>query len=104
MKQSQEVIVARIIAASKAIVKCQQVVKILRNQYYASIRDYLHTSREIDAHLIPGTPEYHNAIAHTSQHIMALNQKKRELHNARRRHSRATQALIKYQTEKENET
>lgn len=104
MKQSQEVIVARIIAASKDIVACEKAMVTLKDIYRTAMRQYFreHGDPGIDCgRLSPDKPEYEGVIKHTDPYFIAMLKKKRELHNARRRHSRATQALIKYQTEKD---
>lgn len=104
MKQSQEVIVARIIAASKDIVACEKAMVTLKDIYRTAMRQYFreHGDPGIDCgRLSPDKPEYEGVIKYTDPYFIAMLKKKRELHNARHRHSRATQALIKYQTEKE---
>ncbi|CAK8743449.1 hypothetical protein SODG_006585 [Sodalis praecaptivus] len=104
MKQSQEVIVARIIAASKDIVACEKAMVTLKDIYRTAMHQYFreHGDPGIDGgRLSPDNPEYEGVIKHTDPYFIAMLKKKRELHNARRRHSRATQALIKYQTEKD---
>ncbi|MGX8942530.1 hypothetical protein ACWWJF_22410 [Symbiopectobacterium sp. Eva_TO] len=63
-----------------------------------------HDSLLFNKALSPDKPEYEGVIKHTAPYFIALLKKKRELYNARRRHSRATQALIKYQMEKAHET
>ncbi|MGX8939451.1 hypothetical protein ACWWJF_00970 [Symbiopectobacterium sp. Eva_TO] len=107
MKQSQEVIVARIIAASKDIVACEKAMVTLKDIYRTAMYQYFrkHGDPGIDGgRLSPDKPEYEGVIKHTAPYFIALLKKKRELYNARRRHSRATQALIKYQMEKAHET
>lgn len=107
MKQSQEVIVARIISASKDILACEKAMVTLKDIYRTAMRQYFrkHGDPGIDdGRLSPDKPEYAGVIKHTDPYFIALLKKKRELHNARRRHSRATQAFIKYQMEKAHET
>ncbi|MDR5616805.1 hypothetical protein [Arsenophonus sp.] len=106
MTMNQDVIIARIIAASKDIFTCEKAIVTLKDIYHSAIRQYLLKNGDPRANcgsLSPEKPEYEGVIKYTKPHYRALMKKKRELYNAHRRHRRATQALLKYQSKKTDE-
>ncbi|MFS1538927.1 MAG: hypothetical protein ACL7BU_09740 [Candidatus Phlomobacter fragariae] len=106
MTMNQDVIIARIIAASKDIFTCEKAIVTLKDIYHSAIRQYLIKNGDPGAScgsLSPEKPEYEGVIKHTKPHYRALMKKKRELYNAHRRHRRAIKALLKYQSKKADE-
>ncbi|WP_339053512.1 hypothetical protein [Arsenophonus endosymbiont of Crataerina pallida] len=83
MTMNQDVIIARIIAASKDIFTCEKSIVTLKDIYHSAIRQYLLKNGDPRANcgsLSPEKPEYEGVIKYTKPHYRALMKKKRELY------------------------
>lgn len=93
---SEKILTLRVTESAIAWHQAEQSVKALKAQYSAMLTKYFHEHGRPEGRFDPDNPEFAGAIAHTNDVYAMLCNAKREFHNAKRRHQRAINALIKF--------